>query len=126
MTVKYINFIVKSICIISIYYFINQFINKKTKSFFVKVEQELKKQHKCFLQPKQLYIYKFNSSIQELKKILEKHSIQYMVSAINQIYLCTKKSIDFEIRINKLNNYYLIQFTPIVGDLTKLINLITK
>ena len=126
MTVKYINFIVKSICIISIYYFINQFINKKTESFFVKVEQELKKQYKCFLQPKQLYIYKFNSSIQELKKILEKHSIQYIVSAINQIYLCTKNSTDFEIRINKLNNYYLIQFTPIVGDLTKLINLITK
>ena len=65
--------------------------------------------------------YKYIRSIIELKNKLDKNNIQYIISAIDHIYLCTKKSIDFEIRINKLNDHYLIQFNPIRGNLTRLI-----
>jgi len=100
----------------------------KIESCFIKIEQNPKKQYNCFLESRQLYEYKYSGSIKELNKILDKHNIQYNISAIDQIYLCTKDSINFEIRINKLNlnKEYYIQFIPIAGNITELINKLIK
>ena len=124
-----IKIVVGSICIITMYLLLNY--NKKSKknlkieSYFINIIQKPKRIYNCFLQPRQLYEYKYIGSIKELKKILNKHNIIFLISAVDYIYLCTKDSIDFEIRISKFNDNYLIQFIPIAGNPTELINLIT-
>ena len=114
--------IIKSIYILTMF-FLMQNIKKNIKQQFKfkKIEQKPLKKYNCFLQPKELIQYKYIGSIIELKNKLDKNNIQYIISAIDHIYLCTKDIIDFEIRINKLNDHYLIQFNPIRGNLTRLI-----
>ena len=99
--------------------------DKKIKSCFIKIEKPIQ-QYNCFLQQRQLYEYKYIGSIAEFNRILDKQNIQYIISAVDHIYLCKKDSINFEIRINKLNEEYHIQFIPIAGNITELINLLIK
>lgn len=90
---------------------------------FKRIEHINQQKYSSFLQ-KNTYMYLYFGSIAELNNILKSMNIKYIISSSNHIYLCSKNSIDFEIRINKNDNIYTIQFIPISCNELEFINLL--
>ena len=115
--------LVKTICILTIFILIKSHLKtlKNKKISFIKIEQKTTK-YNSFLQPIQTIIYQYNGSITDLNNLLSNNKIKYTISTNRQIYICIKDEIEFEIRINKLNNEYQIQFIPVVCAIDYIIN----
>ena len=104
----------------------------KTKPLhqFIRIEQEPPKNLNCFMQLKEIkeiYKYNYSGSIKEFNKLLTKHNIEYnyIISVSERIYTCKQELLDFEIRI-KNEETNIIQFFPVVGNITDMLNVITK
>lgn len=114
------------------YYFFDscKLMSKKPQPQFTRIEQEPPKNLNCFMQLKEIketYKYEYTGSITEFNKLLTKHNIEYnyIISVAERIYTCKLELLEFEIRIrNEETN--IIQFFPIVGSITEMLNIITK
>ena len=116
------NILILSVVIVSVYMIYWQ-KRKVQKRLFIKLDERKPIKYNCFLQPPQRYIYIYNGTIQYLNKLLEDHSINYIILAIDNIYHCTYQNLEFEIRLFDKT----LEFIPIVGprvEFDKLINCI--
>ena len=104
--------------------------NVESTPQFIRIEQAPPTNINCFLQfknIKEIYKYEYTGTIIQFNKLLTKHNIgyEYIISIAEQIYSCKLELIEFEIRI-KNEEINIIQFFPVVGNITDMLNTITK
>ena len=85
-----------------------------------RINYNINRYYNSFLQPSERYIYLYTGTKYLLKKTLEKHFIEYIVSINNNIYICNSSKLEFEIRLDD----DILEFILVVGTRKDLITLI--